>query len=132
MVSPPLAMGLVLAVSDASNMLAVEHHHSRRPHFADRNGNIIRFKVHAPAGIFNEMASETERYGIERRKLYAVVRRKSAESYLPHGLLPKPFAEPGGLAMAVVEEAAVTVDAGIGPFLKHPYDAVSEQRRRKF
>ena len=92
-----------------------------------RNGilHIVGSEIYAPAGVFDQMCLEAHLNRVQRRELHAVIRRQPADENLRDTLFLEPFAEAGGLAVAVVKQAAVAVDANIRAFGKHLGDVLA-------
>ena len=107
-------------------------HDSRAFHLLDGILHIVELEVHAAAGIFKEVRFETHLSSIQRGEFHAVIRRQSAHEYFCNALRLEPLAQAGGPAMAVVEQAAVAVNARVRALWENVCDAVTIQLRRQF
>jgi hypothetical protein len=83
-------------------------------HFLDRVCDVVRLQVNSAAGVFDEVGSESETDCVQRGELHAIVSGQSGHVYVSDPLRFQVIAKPGGVAMAVIEEAAVAVDCWIG------------------
>lgn len=99
-----------------------------------RNGicDVVGLEVYPTTGVGNEVRFESRLGGIQGSELDAVIRRQAADKHVGNSLVLEPFAQSRGFAMAVVEEAAVAVDADVGALGKDPGDAFALQRGREF
>src|SRR5579884_1451653 len=88
---------------------------------------VVRLEVDAAAAVGDEEGPEALLDGVQSGELDAVVGGEAHDVDVVYALALEVVCQAGGLAMAVVEEAAVAVDLGIGAFVEGFGDAVPLQ-----
>jgi hypothetical protein len=101
-------------------------------HLSDGVVHIGGAEVDAAGGVFDEVGFKTESDGVEGGEIDAVIGGKAADIDVGDAARFEPFAEAGGFAMAVVEEAAVAIDGWVGSFLEDFFDAGLFERGGEF
>jgi hypothetical protein len=106
-----------------SNIVASHDVHAEPSHLLDCALRVFRMCIDSTTAVFDHYGFEPQRPGVKRRVLYAIVRRQ------PHQIDPldaareQEVAQARGLAVGIVVEAALAVDARIGALLEDPPDA---------
>ncbi len=98
-------------------------------HVMQRGSHIAGEQVNAATGVGEHICGESQLLCIQGRKLDAVVGGQAEDISFRYASLLEEEIQPRGLAVSVVEEAAVAVDSRVRTFLKDlPYAADIEIR----
>lgn len=94
--------------------------------------DIAGLEVDAPASILHQIGLEAQLLGVEGGELDAIIGGQPQHKHAPDALGLEPVAHAGSAAVAIVEEAAVAVDVGVGAFGEHAGDAAGVECAYKF
>src|SRR5712671_1715283 len=105
-------------------------------HLLQRATYVSRLQLDAARGVLDDEGPEPELARVQRAELHAVVGGEAGDVQLGRAPSLQVVAQAGGLAVSVVEERAVAVDARIGAFAEdglHPLhlEAGSERGARR-
>src|SRR5207248_331742 len=101
-----------------ADVRALHHLHAGLAHLRNRPSHVAGTKLDAAARVFDERHAKTQLARVERGELDAVIGCQPQDVDLARAAALQVIAQAGGLAVAVVEEAAVAVDVRIGPLAK--------------
>src|SRR5438445_7749550 len=100
-------------------------------HLLDRARDVPGLQLDTAAAVLDEESPETQPPRTQRGELHAVVGGETEHVGLGRSASLEVVAQARRLALAVVEEPAVAVDARVGPFAEDRLHAVHLQLRRK-
>ena len=110
----------------------MHHGDTRTLHLSDGIADIIGPKIHTAAGVLNQTRLEAELNRVQRSELHAIIRREAADENIGDALRFEPFAEACGFAMPIIEQAAVTIDAGVRALRKNLHNPIAAQSSSQF
>src|SRR3954469_1374166 len=97
--------------SSSGDLRAPHHLDACLAHFLDRCGDVAALKLDAAATVLDQRDAETELSRVERGELHAVIGRQAEKVDLARAASLQVVAQTRRLAVTVVEEPAVAVDA---------------------
>src|SRR3954452_5142846 len=105
--SPARMVWNPIIASPSRNRAAARDLDARVLHLFDGSPHVAGMELHTAAAVLDDVRGEAEGGGVERGELHAVVGGQAEDVDVGDALLAKEIAEARGVAMTVVEEAAV-------------------------